>query len=105
MTSHSHQQTPVLGHVVVHRFHPAWPHNPQHPLPTAHDPALAASPHLLHLGQEGVSQVSGWLSRVPGHPVLSQQLIQQDEEGLLPRKDLARQSWDTQEDWDCVQQL
>jgi hypothetical protein len=103
MTSHSRPFTQVLGHPVEHRPHLPGP-TTQHALPSAR-PSLAASPHLLHLSQEGVSQVSGWLSRVPGHPVLSQQLIQQDEEGLLPRKDLARQSWDTQEDWDCVQQL
>lgn len=67
-------------------------------------PSTLNPPHL-HLIQEGVSQVSGWLGPVPGHPVLDDQLINQDHEGSLPREDLGSQPWDTQEHGDCFQHL
>lgn len=66
---------------------------------------LMAISCLFHLCQEGISEVSGWLFRVPGPPALSQQVLHHGHKGLLPREDLVKQPWDMQEHWECVQNL
>ena len=71
------------------------------PLPTL----FGAADHLVNLCQEGISQISGWLGRVPGRPVLSQQDIQYGHEGFLTLEDLVSQPWDAQEYRECIKNL
>ena len=62
---------------------PSSPHGAFNPTPVP-----VPSTHLLHVIQEGISQVLSRLCWVPGHPVLGDHLIVQGHEAPLPRKTL-----------------
>ena len=95
----------VLSHLVIHRTLPILPHSSQDLSPQFLATSLRTANHLLYLCQEGISQISGCLDRVPGGPILSQQVIQYGHEGLLTLEDHVSQPWDAQEYWELIKYL
>ena len=95
----------VLSHLMIHRTLPIYPPRSQDISPQPLATSFESASHLLYLCQEGISQISGWLVRVPGGPILSQQVIQYGHEGLLTLEDHVSQPWDAQEYWELIKYL
>ena len=96
------------SYLVRHWTPPFWTHSYVcfvHLSPQPLDTFFGVANHLLNLCQEGISQISGWISSLPGGPVFSQEVIQNGREGFMTSEDHVSQPWDAQEYWQCIKNL
>lgn len=100
------ETTPVrLGGEGLESSLPILPSSLLPPFPLRDLPSWGAgSPHLLHLQQEGVSQVPG-LSWVQGLLVFSQEFIQDIKEGPLTLEKPLGQPQDGEKNWEAIYHL